>query len=130
MATSTSLSKEKKTIEAVCKYERAKGGRPERGKQGSGYDIASRGRKIEIKTIPRLKTGFVVLGKKQFQTLCEDKKFWIYLVDISGRQPNIFEFSRNQVLSHIRPYIHYDFLYYKQDLIGMLKRSPSNAGKS
>src|SRR5260370_21557065 len=101
MATSYALSKEKKALTAVKKHEIDKGRKPHRSKQGSGYDMASSGRKIEIKTIARVKSGFVVLGARQFRTLCEERNFWIYLVDISGQRPKIFEFSRIKVLSKI-----------------------------
>lgn len=117
MPTSTTLRKESRAWEAVKRYERAKGGKPRRSRQGSGYDAESRGRKIEIKTIPRVGGGFRKLGQRQFRILCATKNYWVYLVDVSKPKARIFEFSREEVLPRIRPYIHYDFVFTKSDLL-------------
>lgn len=115
------LKRENKALDAVMKYEQRRGRRPRRSNQGTGYDIESSGRKIEVKTISRVKSGFVMLGERQFRTLCEDKNFWVYLVALSEHQPRIFEYSRDAILPKIRTYVHYDFLYNKQDLLRKLR---------
>jgi len=116
MPTSETLSKEERALKAVKKYEKANGRQPKRNTtRGTGYDIESSGRKIEVKTIPRIEGKYVKLGGQQFRTLCQDKHFWLYLVT-SGRKPMIIEFSRDAVLSKIRPYTSYDFVFSKGDL--------------
>ena len=113
---SYSLSRERVATEAVEAHERKKGGKPRRSRHGSGYDMESRGRKIEIKTRSNLEGGFVQLGRQQFKILCKDRNYWIYLVCISGGKTKIFEFPRREILPKIRPYIHYDFVFGKKDL--------------
>src|SRR5579863_3588790 len=116
MILSYSLSREDVARKLVETREKEKGGNPRRSPQGSGYDMVSRGRKIEIKTRRSLKGGFVQLGERQFRVLCREKNYWIYVVCISGRKKQIFEFPRRKVLPKIRPYIHYDFVFGKKDL--------------
>jgi uncharacterized protein DUF3883 len=113
---SYALSREDIALSAVEAYEKKKGRKPHRSSQGSGYDMESSGRKIEIKTRSSLKGGFVQLGERQFRVLCKERKYWIYVVCISGRKTQIFEFPRSVVLPRIRPYIHYDFIFGKKDL--------------
>jgi hypothetical protein len=101
----------------VKAYEKKKGRKsPQDSPQGSGYDMESSGRKIEIKTRRSLKGGFVQLGERQFRVLCSEKNYWIYVVCISGGKARIFEFPRNAVLPKIRPYMHFDFVFNKGDL--------------
>lgn len=116
MALSYSLSRELMAREVVEAHEKKKGGKPRLSPHGSGYDIESRGRKIEIKTRGSLKGGFVQLGGRQFKVLCKERNYWIYIVCISGRKKQVFEFPRRDVLPKIRPYIHYDFVFGKKDL--------------
>lgn len=116
MARSYSLSREDMALKIVEAHERKKGGNPRRSRQGSGYDMESRGRKIEIKTRSNRNGGFVQLGGRQFRVLCNDRNYWIYVVCISGREKKIFEFRRSVILPKLRPYIHYDFVFGKKDL--------------
>ena len=116
MVLSYSLSREKIARRIVEAHEKKKGGKPRRAGQGSGYDLESRGRKIEIKTRRSFEGGFVQLGERQFRVLCKERKYWIYVVCMSGRKTQIFEFPRHAVLPRIRPYIHYDFVFGKKDL--------------
>jgi len=123
MSTSETLSKEERALKAVKKYEKANGRQPKRNTtRGTGYDIESSGRKIEVKTIPRIKSGFVKLGERQFRTLCQDKHFWLYLVT-SGPKPKIMEFSRDEALAKIdRAHVSYDFVFKKGDLESKVSR--------
>lgn len=116
MVASYSLSRERIARKAVEAYERKKGGKPRCSPHGSGYDIESRGRKIEIKTRSNLEGGFVQLGGRQFKVLCKERNYWIYVVCISGRKTKICEFPRRKILPQIRPCIHYDFVFGKKDL--------------
>jgi hypothetical protein len=116
MARSYALSRENIALELVEAYEKKKGGKPRRSLQGSGYDMNSRGRKIEIKTRRSVKGGFVQLGERQFRVLCKERNYWIYVVCISGRKTRIVEFRRSEILPKIRPYIHYDFFFGTKDL--------------
>ena len=103
-------------LKLVAALETKRGGKPRRSAQGSGYDLVSRGRKIEIKTRRSLKGGFVQLGERQFRVLCKERNYWIYVVCISGRTKKVFEFRRSAILPKIRPYMHYDFIFGKKDL--------------
>ena len=113
---SQAQKREKKAHKIVKALERKKKGDPRPSAQGSGYDLESRGRKIEIKTRRSLKGGFVQLGERQFRVLCEERNYWVYVVCISGRKKKVFEFPRLQVLPKIRPYMHYNFVFGAKDL--------------
>jgi uncharacterized protein DUF3883 len=117
MAKPETISIEKRVLKVVKKYEKANGRQPKRStRRGTGYDIESSGRKIEVKTIPRIKSGFVKLGERQFRTLCRDKHFWLYLVT-NERKPRIMEFPRNEALAKIDgAHVSYDFVFSKGDL--------------
>ncbi len=110
--------RESKALAAVETYERKHGRRPEPSKQGTGFDIKSGPRRIEVKTIKRVQNGFVQLGARQFQVLCEDKNYWIYLVVLDPR-PQVFPLRRREILARIRPYVHFDYFYRKQELLRM-----------
>jgi hypothetical protein len=116
MTLSYALAREKRARGFVKEYEKKKGRLPQDSPQGSGYDLKSGGRKIEIKTRRRLDGGFVQLGERQFRVLCNEKNYWIYLVCISGNRTRIFEFPRNVILPKIRPYMHFDFVFSRSDL--------------
>jgi hypothetical protein len=103
MTRSYALSREDMALKAVKAYEKRKGRKPHPSHQGSGYDMDSSGRKIEIKTRRSLKGGFVQLGERQFRVLCKERNYWVYVVCISGRKAQIFEFPRSVVLPKIRP---------------------------
>lgn len=116
MAPSAEQSQEARALKAVLMYERARGGDPKRVSQGTGYDVRSRKRKIEIKSIRRFRGGFVRLTPRQFRELCNEKRFFIYLVDLSTHTPRVFEFSRDEILRRITAHIHYDLNFSKTEL--------------
>ena len=114
-AKASALVKESKAIEAVKRFEKRNGRSAVRSKQGTGYDLLSSPRKIEVKTISRVQNGFVQLNARQFQVMCAEKDYWVYLV-VLGPRPLIFPFRRNQILPFIRTYVHFDFFYKKRFL--------------
>lgn len=116
MKRSYALSRENLARKLVKQSEKKKGRVRHDSPQGSGYDLESSGRKIEIKTRRSLEGGFVQLGERQFRVLCSEKNYWIYIVCITEKRALIFEFPRRAILPRIRPYMHFDFVFAKKDL--------------
>lgn len=115
---SYALSREQKALKAVEIYEKKHGRKAHRTKQGVGYDFASSRRKIEVKTISQIQSGFVQLNANQFKVLCAENNYWIYLVVLDPK-PQVFPFHRNKILPFIRSYVHFDYFYKKRDLLQM-----------
>lgn len=68
----------------------------------------------QIKTRRSFEGGFVQLGQGSSGSYGKERNYWIYVVCMSGRKTQIFEFPRHAVLPRIRPYIHYDFCLWEK----------------
>lgn len=101
---------EQAAYEEVLRYEQ-KNGRTARKAdktkgEGKGYDILSAGEKedrhIEVKGTENRKPSFRFFGEREFKAMLKDPNFYLYLVCGIGKEPKIFEFRRNEILSRFK----------------------------
>ncbi|MFH1391027.1 MAG: DUF3883 domain-containing protein [Candidatus Diapherotrites archaeon] len=88
---------ERKAIEFVLAYEKEQGRKPKELKQGSGYDILSDDRQIEVKGLGG-KNGFVLLNENNIKALQKQPNWFLYIVHSIKTSPKLKVFSKVEVL--------------------------------
>lgn len=99
---------EQKALDFVIEYERKQGREAKRIPQGSGYDILSTGRKIEVKGQATANPSLIIFSHYNYKALQKalqkDEEFYLYIVyDLNNSNPKLIILDAIAVLKRVRP---------------------------
>src|SRR3989344_2080918 len=105
-------------IEHVIEFEkkRRKSKAPRNvSKEHVGYDVLSKGRKIEVKGSTAKYPGFVLINEYNFRALQREDNFWVYVVyDILGK-PKLIPINKTKTLRLLKFSLQWELPIRKAD---------------
>ncbi|OGY98276.1 MAG: hypothetical protein A3A43_02415 [Candidatus Liptonbacteria bacterium RIFCSPLOWO2_01_FULL_56_20] len=95
---------EQRAIEFVASFEKQHRRGPARNvaSQHLGYDVESRGRKIEVKGFRANYPGFANFNEYNFKALQREDNFFLYIVCNVNEKPRLAIFDKNQTLKNLK----------------------------
>lgn len=108
-------SVEQQAIDFVVDYEKKHGRKSEVLSEGSGYDILSKGRKIEVKGVSKKKPSFIIFNQFNFKALQREDNFYLYIVYNIDDQPKLLILNKNEVLKRLKFKFTWDVPLWKDD---------------